>query len=91
MLIKSDHFAGKLRFITDFEGLALLSTLLLEEATPRFRRKQLSLLQDLVMYDDFIVPHDKQFVRKFCCDQTALITKLVDIIVESDLDKSQEL
>lgn len=88
MLIKADHFAGKQRFIAEFEGLDLLSRCLLEEATTRYRRKQLSLLHDLVMYDDFILPHDKQFVRKFWCDKEELVRRLVDIIVESDLEKS---
>lgn len=38
-LIKADHFEGKQRFISDFDGLGLLTRLLSQDATVRFRRK----------------------------------------------------
>lgn len=53
-LIKADHFEGKRFFISEFDGLAFLNRLVVKDANVKFRRKQLSLLHDLLMYDDFI-------------------------------------
>jgi len=67
-VIKADNFAGKLRFIKDFDGLEFLSSLLCDELASesiRLYRRVLVLLNDLVINDDGIVSDNPFFVRNF--------------------------
>jgi len=95
-LIKSDHFEGKRRFIRDFDGLWILQRLLCQEASLKFRRKQLSLLHDLTGFDEYIFGeaafgNDKYFVRRFVSSRDDMLAALMAFVVKSDLANAQEL
>jgi len=70
--------------------------MLVADCSSKFRRKQLSLLNDLVAFDDFIFGQqgpasDKFFVRRFYSHRDDLLSQLFKFINESDLDQSNEL
>jgi len=96
-LVKADHFEGKRLFISEFDGLAFLNRMIVADANVKFRRKQLALLHDLLMYDDFIFGQDqgpqadKFFVRRFYSHRDDLIAQLIHLIKDSDLEQSNEL
>lgn len=50
--IKGHNFESKQQFIRDFDGLAFLTKIFINDYALRFRKKILALLMDLVMYDD---------------------------------------
>jgi len=67
-VIKADNFAGKLRFIKEFDGLEFLSSLLCDELASesnRLYRRVLVLMNDLVNNDDGIDSSNPFFVRNF--------------------------
>jgi len=56
--IRGMNFEGKRRFITEFDGLTFISSLLTDEiatASLRLYKKVLILIQDLVVNDDNIM------------------------------------
>jgi len=76
-VIKADNFAGKLRFIKEFDGLNFLASLLCDELLSdslRLYRRVLVLLNDLVNNDSDIDPSHPMLVRNFLGDhETCLV------------------
>ena len=62
------NFPAKRRFITEFDGLAFLASLLNDEiatSSTRLYKKLLILINDLVVNDDMIIPEDPKMVRNY--------------------------
>ena len=93
--LKADNFDSKRLFIRDYDGLAFISKLVCEDLTLKLQKRVLQLLNDLLMNDDSIFglePNgDRFYVRRFISHKDDLIQKLLNNILESDLENGQTL
>ena len=90
-LIKAENFDGKRRYIKDFDGLGQLTRLLLSDCSIRYRRKQLSLLVDLLMFDQYIIPENKLHTRQYFGGNGDVVEKLLEIVDTTGFDVYPEI
>ena len=90
-LINAQNVKGKLLFIKDYDGLAVLERLLSEDLTIKLQKVVFQLLNDLLKNDEQIsgleLNGEKRHFRKYFAQKKDLIRKLFDYIVRHEQDK----
>jgi len=93
--IRGMNFDGKRRFITEFDGLSFISSLLTDEtatASLRLYKKVLVLIQDLVVNDDNIMKDNSMFVRNyFAVGDNKVAAQLIKVVEPSCVQFASDL